>query len=128
VAALPSPAGRTSSGGRSRQTAAARRLTEEEPGSPRGFSAPALASPARAIHRMCGVTGPPRGPPPLGAADVVLCAALSWRRRRRRGGRGGGRAEEVAAEREAGGIGWVGWRRCVVVRWREWETLEAAKE
>jgi hypothetical protein len=56
---------------------------------------------------------------------VVLWEALSWRRR---GGRGGGRAEEVAAEREAGGIGWVGWR--VVARWseesREWETLEAA--
>jgi hypothetical protein len=101
------PAAGASSGGRSRHTAAASRLTEEG-GSPRGFSAPAFPSPPRAAHRTCGVEGPPprlAAPPAEGAA--AGCAALSGRRRlRRRGARGsGGGAEEAGAGREAGGIG-----------------------
>lgn len=100
------PAVGASSGGRSRHTAAAKRLTEEG-GSPRGLSAFALLSPLDAAQQRCGVSGPPwRAAPaaaPASAAGVVASVALSGRRRRRRRG-GAGRAEEAAAGREAGGI------------------------
>lgn len=93
-----------SSGGRSRHTAAARRLTEEG-GSPRGLSAPALPSPPRAAQRRCGVPGPPRRE----AAGLAGSVALSWRRRRRGAEGLAGGAEEAAAAvgREAGGIGYL---------------------